>query len=136
MPGYEPQRFPPNDNDVKAFIHAWFACADHDGDMEWITSHMEEGAFRVNIPGHPIDSMEGLRRWRRAVKASIEQEAHDIERISVSRRGDRLIVADIRGLWKGLEKGRPFERPMHQVWTIESTEDAPLLIRVADLLKA
>jgi hypothetical protein len=131
---FKPFGFPLNDNDVKAFVYSWFAAADHDGDYKRLFSFLDPGGFEIKIPGLTLTTTEGVDKWRQAVRASLTDEGHDIDSVCVTRRNDGRIVADIKGRWIGREKGKPFERPFRQVWSLTSSEQHPLLLNKVEFV--
>jgi hypothetical protein len=66
--------------------------------------------------------------------ASLRSESHDIDSVSVDRRGDGHIFVEIKGRWLGSEKGKPFEKPFRQRWNLTSSVQHPLLLNKVEFV--
>lgn len=118
----------PNHNDVRSFMHAWFAGFDHTAPAEFFLAHFDDGDMTFTMDGDPLATDHAsFRAWYADALAHIPWDFHDIL-------GD-VTIAGIHptgwtaefcfrhvGEWRDdpdAYRGRPFNRVLGANWRVE-----------------
>ena len=69
----------PNHNDVRAFIHQWFAAFDHIGPVDFFLDHLDDADMTFNSDGAPIATdHDSFRAWYATVPTTFPWDFHSI----------------------------------------------------------
>lgn len=71
-------------NDVKAFVHQWFAAFDHQADISVFLRHIDPKRVDMAYPDFPILSIDDFRRWYGGVVDNVAWNSHDIRNLAVT----------------------------------------------------
>ena len=118
-----------SENDVKAFVHNWFAGFDHQSDINMFTKHLNSEKVDMYFPDFPIKSIEDFKRWYNNVIDNIQWNTHRISNLKVS--GDEIngfsIGLDIN--WKAKTyKGETYDMNIHQDWMVKVDKSRKFII--------
>lgn len=110
-------------NDIKAFVYAWFAKFDHQAPLEQIVSHLGD-ELDMAFPGFPILSKADFQRWYQGVIDNIQWNSHEISNLEVSgNQNDGWKVSlDVR--WQARTyDGQQYDQLIHQDWQLVAGGD-------------
>ncbi|WP_374947626.1 ester cyclase [Agreia sp.] len=138
---YEPAELKaPNHNDVRSFVHAWFAAFDHAAEAEFFTTHLDDGDMTFTLDGDALaHDHASFRDWYADALRHIPWDFHSIIEIDIAgnHRTGWTLEFFFRHVGKWLDEpntstGRPFNRVLHATWRLEHT-GSDFLIRRYDL---
>ncbi len=119
-----------NENDVKAFVHNWFAGFDHQRDVEFFTKHLYPENVDMYFPDFgPIKNFSDFKKWYQGVIDNIQWNFHETSNLKVS--GDEAkgfsVSLDIN--WKAKKyKGETLDKKVHQDWKVKVDKDRNFII--------
>ncbi|MDN3514422.1 MAG: hypothetical protein NG747_08485 [Candidatus Brocadia sp.] len=122
-----------NENDVKAFVHNWFAGFDHQADICFFKKHLDPEKVDMYFPDTPpsiINSFGDFENWYKDVIKNIQRNFHEISNLKVS--GDEAkgfsVSLDIN--WKAKTyKGETLDKKVHQDWKVKMDKDRNFIIK-------
>lgn len=124
---YKPQDVAaPNHNDLRSFVHAWFAAFDHRGSAEFFLAHLDDGDMTFNFDGEPLARDHAtFRTWYADALDQIPWDFHDILGISISGVHSTGWTADFdfRHVGEAGDPRRQFNRVLHANWSVEHDGD-------------
>lgn len=69
----------PNHNDLRAFIHSWFAAFDHTAPAEFFLAHLDAADMTFNFDGEPLATdHDSFRVWYADALRHIPWDFHDV----------------------------------------------------------
>ena len=133
----------PNHNDVRAFVHAWFAAFDHADPAEFFLGHLDDADMTFNMDGQALaHDHASFRTWYADALTHIPWDFHDVRDIAVTGLGPTGWTAEFFfphvGEWldkPGEGPGRPFNRVLRATWRLEHV-DGRFVIRRYELATA
>ena len=121
----------PNHNDVKSFIHSWFAGFDHIAPAEFFLSHFDDADMTFNMDGQMLaHNHQSFRNWFADALLHIPWDYHDILDIIVTGTfqtgwATEFFIRHV-GEWHEIPfndtdngLGRPFNRIIRANWKLE-----------------
>ena len=116
-----------NQNDVRAFQHAWFAAFDHAERAEFFLGHLDDTDMTFNMDGMSLaHDHASFRAWYADALRHIPWDFHDILHTTITgthRTGWTLQFAFRHvGEWRDdpdAEAVRPFNRVLRADWRVE-----------------
>ena len=133
----------PNHNDVRSFVHAWFAAFDHAADSEFFTAHLDDADMTFDFDGQSLaHDHASFRDWYADAVRHIPWDFHSVIEIDIagnSRTGWALEFF-FRHVGEylddpGSSSSRLFNRVLHATWKLEHN-GSDFLIRRYDLTVA
>ncbi len=116
----------PNGNDVRSFVHAWFAAFDHADEAEFFLGHLEDADMTFNMDGKVLaHDHASFRAWYADALVHIPWDYHDIRDITVTGLSATGWAAEFffrhTGEWRDVADGpvRPFNRVLRATWRLE-----------------
>lgn len=121
----------PNHNDLRAFIHSWFAAFDHIVPVEFYLEHFEDADMTFNLDGEPIAAdHESFRAWYADVPWHFPWDFHDVlDGVTITGVYSTGWIAEFyfRHVGEYRDKpagdsdnaGRPFNRVLRATWRVE-----------------
>ena len=117
----------PNENDLRSFVHAWFAAFDHAAPAESFLAHLDDADMTFDMDGQPLATDHAsFRTWYADATDHIPWDFHDV--IDVSIVGDHrtgwaaeLFFRHV-GEWRDARDSktvRPFNRVLRAHWRVE-----------------
>ena len=142
---YRPQDLKaPNHNDVRAFVHAWFAAFDHAADADFFTAHLDDADMTFDLAGEPLaHDHESFRAWYADALEHFPWDFHSVIDIDITGTHRSGWTAEFFFRHVGeyhdvalsdpdTGDGRLFNRVLRAVWKVEHT-GSKFLIRRYDL---
>ena len=116
----------PNGNDLRSFVHAWFAAFDHRGPAEFFLSHLDDADMTFNLDGSTLASDHAsFRAWYADALDHFPWDFHDVLDTSLAGTSAtgwavRLLFRHV-GEWRDDPDGevRPFNRLLRADWRVE-----------------
>ncbi len=132
--------FAPNHNDLRAFVHAWFAAFDHAERAEFFIRHLDNADMTFDFDGRPLATDHAsFRTWYADALDHIPWDFHDVLDITVTGTAATGWAAEFFfrhvGEWRDgrdSEAVRSFNRVLHCHWLVEHNGEH-FLIRRYDL---
>jgi hypothetical protein len=118
-----------SENDVKAFVYAWFAGFDHQADIGLFKKHLNPDKVDMFFPDFPIKSISDFERWYHNVIDTIQWNAHKISEVKVSgdERNGYSVGLDMN--WKAKTyKGETYDLNIHQDWIVRVDQSRNFVI--------
>ena len=116
----------PNHNDLRSFIHAWFAAFDHRAPAGYFLGHLDDADMTFNFDGEPLArDHESFRAWYADALSHIPWDFHDIIDVTVTGTSDTGWTAEFFfrhvGDWHdtAADPGRDFNRVLRAHWQVE-----------------
>jgi hypothetical protein len=109
-----------SENDIKAFVHTWFAGFDHQADIGVFKRHLNPEKIDMYFPDFPIKSISDFERWYNNVIDTIQWNTHKISdlRVSGDERNGFSVSLDMN--WKAKTyKGETYDLNIHQDWIVK-----------------
>ena len=134
----------PNHNDVRAFVHSWFAAFDHAAPSSFFTSHLDDADMTFDFAGQPLaHDHESFRAWYADALEHFPWDFHgvlDIDITGTARTGWTLEFFfrhvgeyhDVPISDPSSGNGRLFNRVLRATWRLEHDGEA-FIIRRYDL---
>lgn len=121
----------PNHNDVKSFIHLWFAGFDHIAPAEFFLSHFDDADMTFNMDGQVLaHDHQSFKDWFADALLHIPWDYHDILDIIITGTfqtgwATEFFIRHV-GEWHDIPlndantgQGRPFNRIIRANWKLE-----------------
>lgn len=121
----------PNHNDLRAFVHTWFAAFDHRGPADFFLAHLDDADMTFNLDGEALATDHGsFRAWYADALEHIPWDFHDVLHIAVTGTHDTGWTAEFFfrhvGEWREVAlsedpsaEGRHFNRVLRANWRVE-----------------
>ena len=132
----------PNHNDLRSFIHAWFAGFDHTAPADFFLDHFDDADMTFNFGGQPLASDHAsFRSWYADALEHIPWDFHDLlDGVTVTGVYPTGWVAEFYfrhvGEWHDLPlsdpatgPGRHFNRVLRANWRVEHDGDKFIIRR-------
>lgn len=127
---YRPQELKaPNHNDVRSFVHAWFAAFDHAAEAEFFTAHLDDADMTFDFDGQSLaHDHASFRSWYADAVRHIPWDFHSVIEIDIAgnHRTGWALEFFFRHVGEWLDDpdsstGRMFNRVLHATWKLEHT---------------
>lgn len=117
----------PNHNDLRSFVHAWFAGFDHIAPAEFFLAHFDDADMTFNFGGQPLaHNHASFRAWFADALTHIPWDFHDVLDITVTGTHATGWQAEFFfrhvGEWRDSQDSkavRPFNRVLRAHWRVE-----------------
>ncbi len=120
----------PNHNDLRSFIHSWFAAFDHRTSADYFLRHLDDADMTFNFDGQALaHDHQSFRTWYADALEHIPWDFHNIIDVTITGTCDTGWTADFFfihvGEWRDAaqDAGRSFNRVLHGIWRVEHTGD-------------
>lgn len=119
-----------NENDVKAFVHSWFAGFDHQSDRWFFERHLDTENVDMYFPEFgPIKSISDFEKWYQGVIDNIQWNFHEISNLRVSGNEEKGFSVSLDISWKAKKyEGATLCTEVHQVWKVKVNKDRNFII--------
>lgn len=124
----------PNHNDLRAFMHAWFASFDHAAPAEFFLTYLDDADMTFNMDGQVLaHDHASFRTWYAEALQHIPWDFHDVLGVDITGTSDTGWTAGFFfrhvGEWhdqplseeSATAPGRPFNRVLRATWRVEHT---------------
>lgn len=125
-----------NGNDVRSFVHAWFAAFDHAAAAEFFLGHLDDGDMTFNMDDQSLAHDHAtFREWYADALVHIPWDYHDVRDIAVAGLDTTGWTAEFLfrhvGEWRDERDGpvRPFNRVLRATWRLEHDGERFLIRR-------
>ncbi len=121
----------PNHNDVRSFVHAWFAAFDHADASEFFLGHLDDAEMTFNLDGEALaHDHASFRAWYADALTHIPWDFHEVRDITVTGLATTGWAAEFYfrhvGDWRDdpgsdpdAAANRPFNRVLKANWRLE-----------------
>lgn len=116
----------PNHNDLRSFVHAWFAAFDHRAAAEWFLDHLDDDDMTFNLDGEALARDHAtFRTWYADALDQFPWDFHDVLHIVIAGTSSTgwSLDFDFRHVGEAGEARRPFNRVLHASWRVEHDGD-------------
>lgn len=121
-----------NENDVKAFVHNWFAGFDHQSDIAVFKRHLDPEKVDMYFPDTPpsvIKSISDFEKWYNNVIENIQWNFHEISNLKVSGDEEKGFSVSLDINWKAKTyEGKTLYKDVHQDWKVKVDKDRNFII--------
>ncbi len=109
-----------NENDVKAFVHKWFAEFDHQSDISFFKGHLDPENVDMYFPDFgPIKNFSNFEKWYKKVVENIQWNVHEISNLKVSGDEEKGFSVSLDINWKAKTyEGKTLYKCVHQNWEV------------------
>lgn len=120
-----------NENDVKAFVHNWFAGFDHQADICYFKKHLDPENVDMYFPDFkPIKNFGDFEEWYKGVIENIHWNFHEISNLKVSGDEDKGFSVSLDINWKAKTyEGKTLYKYVHQNWEIMVDKSRKFIIK-------
>jgi hypothetical protein len=107
-------------NDVKSFVHQWFAWFDHQADIKLFLKHLDKKNIDMLYPDFPIRSEKDFRRWYGGVVENVQWNSHDVRNLTVSGSAAEGFNVGLDVCWNArFYDGKTAQMLVHQDWKLK-----------------
>ncbi len=112
----------PNQNDLRSFVHAWFAAFDHRAAADYFLGHLEDDDMTFNLDGEVLARDHAtFRTWYAEALDVFPWDFHDVLHMTIAGTSDTgwALDFDFRHVGEAGTERQPFNRVLHASWRVE-----------------